>query len=424
MQKGLKIFLAILMTVLLALVSIGCGSQSVSNLNGISVKAVAADKHEMQATLDIAGVLVPVQTANIASKTGGQVKTISTDVGNSVNSGDTVITLETKEVDAQLQQAQAALNSVGDQAAQAKINLDAAQKACDSTKQLLGDQAAQAKINLDAAQTALDRTKKLVDSGAVNQSQLDDIQSKYDLAKKQYDMAQVDTGSAAQSQIIGAQSKYDLAKKQYEIATSSAKDQAVAAVNTVKVQLDNADIKSPISGIIVNKNINVGEIASPGVALLTVVDTSTLKLKGTVPQEAVPQLQPGQQIKVTIDVYPNREFDGQIDQVGPMAVSTGEYFPIEISIKNPGDIKAGLSAHASINMTANEGVVVPASAVVQNDGQSYVFVIKNNVVSKRIVTVGLKNDKEIQITKGLDAGEKVASTSVNNLIDGMPVNVN
>ena len=424
MQKSLKIFLAVLMAALLALVAIGCGTQSVSNLNGISVKVVAADKHEMQTTLDIAGVLVPVQTANIASKTGGQVKSINADVGNSVNAGDTVVTLETKEVNAQLQQAEAAVSSVDDQAAQAKINLDAAQKACDSTKQLLVDQAAQAKINLDAAQSALDRTKKLVDSGAVNQSQLDDIQSKYDLAKKQYDMAQVDTGSAAQSQLIGAQSKYDLAKKQYQIATSSAKDQANAAVNTVKVQLDNADVKSPISGIVVNRNINAGEIASPGVALLTVADTSTLKLKGTVPQEAVTQLQPGQNIKVTIDVYPNREFDGQIDQVGPMAVSTGEYFPIEISIKNPGDIKAGLSAHASINMTANEGVIVPASAVVQNNGQSYVFVMKGNIVVKRTVTLGLKNDKEIQIIKGLDAGEKVASTSVNNLTDGMPVNVN
>ncbi|HEX9059844.1 MAG TPA: efflux RND transporter periplasmic adaptor subunit, partial [Clostridia bacterium] len=122
------------------------------------------------------------------------------------------------------------------------------------------------------------------------------------------------------------------------------------------------------------------------------------------------------------DIYPGKVYKGQITSIGPMAVGAGEYFPVEISIKNSGDLKAGISAHSSLGITSDDAVVIPLSAVVQNNGQSYVFVIKNNIASKRIVKPGLKNDKEIEILKGLEDGEQVAVTNVNSLIDGMKVN--
>ena len=350
----------------------------------VSVKTAVADKHSLQTTLDVAGVLVPDQTVNIVSKLSGQVTGLNVDVGSTVKTGDTLITLETKMLDAQLKQAEAALESA-----------EVAVRAAD-------DQADISKINMDAAQKAYDRTKALVDSNAASQSQLDDVQSKLDLAQKQYQIA---TGTAQQQ----AQASVNTAQ---------------ANINNIKVQLENAVITSPIDGIVTNRNINLGEVASPGVPLLTIADVSKLVLKGTVPQEMVPLLQQGQSIDVSVDIYPNKTFKGQIDRIGPMAVSTGEYFPIEISIGNTGDINAGLSAHASIQVTSGDGVVVPASAVAQNNGQSYVFVIRNNLAVKQVVTLGLNNDKEIEVLKGLNAGDRVAVSNVNNLIDSMHVSAN
>lgn len=381
MQKGLKTFLPCLMILLLIFVSAGCGAP---NTNAISVKTAAADKHKLQTTLDVAGILVPAQTVNIVSKISGQVTGLSCDVGDKVKIGDTLITFDTKILNTQLQQAEGTLQSAEAGAQSAKI------------------QAQQAKINLDSAQKAYQRTKEVFDAGAVSRSELDKVTSDLELAKKQYEIAVGLAQKQTQGSIHGAQ----------------------ANLSNIKVQLKDAAITSPINGIITNRNINPGEIASPGVSLLTLADTFTLKLKGTVPQEALPLLQSGQEINVSIDIYPDQVFKGQIDNIGPMAVSTGEYFPIEISIKNTGDIKAGLSAHASINMAADQGVVVPASAVVQNNGHNYVFVIKNNAAVKRIVTLGLKNDKEVEVLKGLQAGELVAATNANNLSDNMPVNVN
>ena len=384
MQKRLKKFPPLLMIILLVFVLAGCGSQAAGNMDVVSVKVAVSNKHKIQTSLNVAGVLVPVQTVNITSKISGQVTSMGLDVGNNVKAGDTLIKLETKALNAQLEQAQASLQSAN------------------AAVQSANNQADQVKISLDTATKAYERTKTLFDAGVVSQSEMEGTQSKLDLAKKQYELA---TGPA-QNQI---QASINVAQ---------------ANINNVKVQIDNGVITSPISGIITNRNINPGEIASPGISLLTIADTSTLKLKGTVSQETLPLFKSGQEINVSIDIYPGKIFKGQISNIGPISVSTGKYFPVEISIKNTGDIKAGLSAHASIDITSDEGIIVPATAVIQSNGQSYVFVVKNNVVSKRIVELGLINDKEIETLKGIDVGEQVASTNVNNLFDNMMVNAN
>lgn len=381
MQKKRGIISIILTGALLLLIMAGCSDPSAVSSNGISVKTAAAESRELQTTLNITGILISAQTVNVVSKLSGQVTGLDVDTGSTVKAGETLITLETKLLDAQLEQAQASL-----QAAQAAL-------------QAARDKASLDKIGLDAAQKAYDRTKELFESAAASQSQLDDASSNLDLKKKQYEIS---TGSALQQ-----------AQASVNVAQSS--------INSIKVQMENATITSPIDGIVTNRNINPGEIASPGTPLLTLADTAALKLRGTVSQEIVPLIQTGEQIGVTVDIYPNKEYTGKIESIGPMAVSTGEYFPIEISIPNSGDIKPGLSAHTFLSLTSPGGIVVPAAAVVQNNGQSYVYAIKDNAAVKKTVLTGLKNDTEIQILNGLEAGEKVAVTNVNNLFDNMPV---
>jgi RND family efflux transporter MFP subunit len=362
----------------------GCASSETAGASVINVKTIAAEKHKLEASLDLAGVLVPAQTINIVSKLSGQVTELSHNIGDKVEKDEVLVRMETKSLNAQLLQAEAGLQS--------------AQAAVKSAE----NQAALAAITLDMAQKSYDNIKVLYDGGAASQSQMDD-----------------------------AKNKLDQAMRQYENATGSVKDQAQASIstananiNSVRVQIENSVIKSPISGIVVNKNINVGEIASPtsSAPIMTIADTSALKLKGTVGQEMLPLLSVGREIDVIVDIYSDKTIKGKIESIGPMAVSTGALFPIEISIENNDGMEAGLSAHASIGLSEEKGVVVPVSSVVQNDGKSYVYVIKDNMASKRIVTLGLKNDKEIEVLQGLEPGEKVAATNVNSLFDGIAVN--
>ena len=384
MHRKLKLMLALSTAAALMIGAAGCSSQPATGMNAVDVKTQAADKHTIKTTYEMAGVLVPAQTLNIIGKMSGQVTAMEYNVGDIVKSGDVLIRMETKTLNAQLKQAEAGLQS--------------AEAAAESSR----NQEELSRINLDIAEKSYNDTKVLYDSGAASKSQLDDVFNKLELVKKQYE----NTAGAAKSQA------------QASINTANAN------INSIRVQMENAVIKSPISGIVVTRSINPGEIASPNVTLMTIADTSTLKLKGTVSQELLPMLQNGQEIDIFVDIYPDKAVKGKIESIGPMAVSTGAIFPIEISMDNTGDIKAGLSAHATIEIAQDLGVVVPSEAIIRNNGESYVYVVKDNVASKRIVITGIKNDKEVQILKGLNAGELVAVTNVNSLTDNSPVNLN
>jgi HlyD family secretion protein len=380
MAKRIKFILAALLAALLLLTAAGCAGR---NENGaVAVTAATAENRELVSALEISGVLVPAQSVDISSKFSGKVVSLGFNVGSAVRAGDILIQLDTDTLNAQLMQSQAGLQS--------------AEAAAESAQ----SQASLAKINLDAARKLYDRTKILYESGAVSQSQMDDITDKLNIAQNQYENA----SGPAQAQARAA------------IST------ALANINNYQVQIDSATIRSPIDGLLTSRNVNVGQVVSTGVAVISIVDTSTLKLKSTVNQELLPLLSIGREMDVIIDSYPDNNLKGTISSLGPIAVSTGEVFPLEIIINNSGGLTAGLSARAAVS-TIVKGIMVPASAVTQGGGESYVYVIKDNTVSKRVVKVGLKNDQDAQIIKGLNAGEQVAATNVSALTDSTTVKV-
>jgi HlyD family secretion protein len=381
MAKRIKLILAALLAALLLLTAVGCAGRN--DNKAVAVTAATAVDRELASTLEISGVLVPLQSVDISSKFTGKVVSLGFNVGSAVKAGDILIQLDTDTLNAQLMQSQASLQSA------------------EAAAQSAQSQASLSKINLDAAQKLYDRTKILYEAGAASQSQMDDITDKLNIAQNQYENA------------------FGPAQAQAQAAIST----ALANINNYQVQIDSATISSPIDGLLTSRNVNVGQIVSTGVAVISIVDTSTLKLKSTVNQELLPLLSVGQEMDVTIDSYPDKRLKGTISSLGPIAVSTGEVFPLEVTINNSGGLTAGLSARAAVS-TAVRGIVVPAAAVTQGSGESYVYVINDSTVSKRVVKVGLKNDQDAQIIKGLNPGEQVAVTNVSALNDKMPVTVN
>ncbi|MEW8958826.1 MAG: efflux RND transporter periplasmic adaptor subunit [Moorella sp. (in: firmicutes)] len=398
MQVWGKRALALLLVAVLPLGATGCGARAGAS-DQVSVKTATAAKGKLEATQTISGALAPARVANVVTKLAGQVLAVKADVGDRVQAGQVLVEIDTKELQAQLQQAEAAVDSVREQAEQVRLGMEAAQVAV-----------ANAKVALDAAQKYYDRIKALYDAGAASQSQLDDAQTKLDQAKNGY---------------ATAAKQFEATKKQYEAVSGAGLAQAEAAANTIRVNMSNAVITSPITGVITNRNINPGEMAAPTSPqpLLTIADTATLKLQGTVGQEAVPLLAVGQKVTVTLDALPGREFTGTVTQVGPVATATGQRFPVEVSLANPGELKAGMTARAVFKLTAPEGVVIPLAAVRTEGGGDYVFVVKDGKVERRPVTLGLRNEDRVMVLKGLEVGEEVAVTNVGVLQDGMAVKV-
>jgi RND family efflux transporter MFP subunit len=358
---------------------IACGPSTAPR---VSVKTAQVRTGVITRNVEFSGVLVPNKTLNIYAKLAGQATTVNGDVGSRVRKGQLLVQIDTKELNAQLKVAEAQGAGVSDQAAQAKIGVETA------------------KLNLDLAQRAYDRTKTLLDTKVVTQSQLDDAQTKLDLAK----------------------SAFDNANHQYQTVSGSGLAQAEAQANFIRVQISNSTLTSPLDGIITNRNINPGEITSLNNPLMAIADTATLKLQGNVSQEDVVRLSVGNKVKVTVDAIPGKEYSGRIDQVGPIAAATGQYFPVVVSLANDGKLLAGMTAKASFTLTGSPGLLIPLSAVGDGeDGRAFVFVLNGGRVHKQVVTLGMRNGASAQVLSGLDPSDTIAVSNVAVLQDGMEV---
>ena len=371
----------IFLTVLIFIFSLnGCSGSNTAN--SVVVTTAVASNQEIELPLSLSGVLVAGQTASISSQISGQVVKLGFNVGSTVKAGEILIQLDTNALEGQLMAAEAGLQS--------------ASAGSENSKNL----SYLAQINLTSAQKNYDRTKQLFDAGAASQLQIEDAQDKLNIATKQYESS---SGPA-------------LDQAQATIAT------AMANIKGLNIQIAKSTISSPINGVVTSQNINVGEVVSPAVPVISIIDSSILKLRSTVSQDYLLLLTQGQAVQVSVDGYPNLKLSGKITGIGPMAVNTGEVFPVEISLNNDGNLMAGMSAHAAL-MTKVQGIVVPASAVIQNDGQTTVFVTDGQTASKRVVKTGLKNDNFIQILDGLREGEQVVVSNVGALTDKNRVKV-
>jgi RND family efflux transporter MFP subunit len=337
----------------------------------ISVKTAPAKAGRIVRNVEFSGVLVPNHTVNIFAKLAGIATAVTKDVGDKVFAGQLLVQIDTRELNAQLAVAEAAAQGVGDQAVQVKNGMETA------------------RLNLEMAQRSYERTKTLLDTKVVTQSQLDDAQTKLDLAK----------------------TAFDNSNRQYQTITGSGLAQAEAQANFIKVQISNSTITSPISGIVTNRNINPGEITSMSSPLLSIADVSILKLQGNVSQDDVVRINVGGKVTVVVDALSTESYAGRIEQVGPIAAATGQYFPVVVSLKNDGKLLAGMTAKASFTWTGADGIVVPVS----------VFVVSDGKVHARKVSLGPRSDSEVQVISGLSDAEVVAVSNVSALVDGMEV---
>lgn len=335
----------------------------------LTVVTAQAKSGQIATAFELTGALMPIQSADLTAPFSGKIAAINVKAGDLVTQGQVLGSLDLSQLQGQLRQAQA--------------NYQSSQGSL-----------AQSRVSLENARNALERSQSLFQEGAVSKQQLDSDQKAYDLARLQYENNAAGGAGAAN-----------------------------ASVESIKVQISNASIKSPFAGVVVSVNMTAGETASLSAPLFTVADMSVLKLKGTVPQEALPYLKSGDPVDISVDIYPGTVFPGTVTEIGTMSVSPGTYFPVEISLQNGTKMSAGLSAHASIQASGQEQVLVPVSAVVEHNGEAYLFLIQNGMALKQSVSIGLRNDTQIEILQGIKAGDVVAVTNANHLFDQMPVKI-
>ena len=358
------------------------GCQAKPQATKPQVRTEVAKKGQVVRTQELSGVLVPGKSLNIFAKLSGIARNVTVEVGDRVKAGQLLVQIDTKELNAQLELAEASGMSVRDQASQAKLGIESA------------------RLNLEMAQKNHDRMKALLADKAVTQSAMDDAQTKLDLAKTAQDNAQ----------------------KQYSNLSSSGFAQADAQANLIRVQISNSTLASPIDGTVVSRAINAGELASPTLPLMTIADTVHLKFQGNVSQDEIVLIREGDPVRLSVDGLEGSSYEGKVTRVGPIAAATGQYFPITISIVNDGRLLAGMTAKANLTLTSSAGIVVPPTAVQNVEGKSFAFVVgQDGRVSRRRVELGIRNADGVIVISGVESGESVAVSNLGMLVDGTEV---
>lgn len=289
--------------------------------------------------------------ANVSTKVPGRIETLLVKEGDSVQAGQIIAKIESAELEVQAAQAKANLAAV-----EAKL---AAVKAGSRPQQIAqaDASAAQAEANLKNAQSNFDRSIALYQEGAVSAQQKDTAQNALAVAQAQYN---------------GAVQTYSLAaegSRTEEIQAAEAQvEQAAAALKNVQLQLDNTEIKAAISGVIAVKSVEVGEIVATGQSLFSITDLNDTWVAANIEETYIGKVQVGENVKVEIDAYPGKKFNGQVSEVGsasasqfallPTESTSGNFtkvtqrLPIKIKVLDAGEtvLKPGMSAYVSISV--------------------------------------------------------------------------
>ena len=382
---------ALLLTASLA--SIACGSGEMKAKTSaaaptVAVSPVAAVAQPLARFIRASGTLMAEEQADVAAETAGRVIATPIERGTPVSRGATLIRISSTETDAQVIEAEANAGQI-----EARLGMTAGRpfdvNAVPEVQNALA--------SFELAQSEFTRIKSLLDQRVVSQSEYDQRRTQMEASRQQYEASK--NGAAQQYQsLLGARARVTLARK--------------AQADTL--------VNAPFDGLVAQRLVSVGDYVTKGMKVAIVVRVSPLRAQLTIPQQSVSAVAVGQPITFEVDAYEGRQFEGRIRYVSPALEADQRALTVEAVVPNiSGELKPGLFATARLEESKRTpGILVPVAAVLTTAGTSRVFVVTGNHVEERIVTTGQTVGGLVEVTKGLEAGERVATKNVAQLVDG------
>ncbi len=371
--------------------------------------------------LNATGYIVAHHKIEVAAKVIGKVAWIGVEKGDHVKEGQVVVRLEDDEYRAALEQARGQLANLGarllelehgsrpEEIAVAKANLE------------------QAKADMENARTTLGRTKKLTSEGVLSNQALDDAQARHD-------------GQVAR--VAALERTYDLARlgpRQEQIdAMKGQVEQAKGAVAYAETQLANTVIHAPVTGTILERAVEKGEFVTTSFVgdrgakgyVVSLADLNDLQVELDIAQNDFAKLRPAQKGIVTTDAFPDRKYEGAIEEISPEANRQKATVQVKVKVLKPDDyLRPEMNASvaflsdekaAAAGSAPQPRIVVPASAV-KND--SVFVVLSGKAVRRPVKTTAAASGQMVEVREGLVGGENLIVNPPEKLKDGDRVHV-
>ena len=342
-------------------------------------KLAKVERGDVARSVVATGKIVPLAKVELKSKASGIVQKILVDYGDSVRSGQLLVELDKEVLQAQLREAQA--------------NLLAAQAAFER------NQVEAEAPDLPFLKSAAERARKNFAEGVVSASLWDDAEKAYQLA--------VNKQLAAKSNV--AVTRAEVAKAQ-------------AVLERAQEDLRNATILSPMDGIVLSRNVEVGDavssilvLGSQATLIVTLGDIDSVYVLGKVDEADIGKVYLGQPARITVEAFPDKKFEGRVTKISPLGEEKDNVttFEVRVSIENPtGELKANMSANAEIILEEKKKVLlVPESAVIYDQQRKTFLELpdRSSEDGKRKIAarLGISNGIKTELLDGLKEGDQV-----------------
>jgi len=373
------------------------------------VQVAEVVREPIRRVIEADGILYPSDQASVMPKISAPVKTFAVNRGDHVAKDQLLATLENRDLVAAVAEAK----QLYEQALAGQRNTTGAQLPEDSTK--ARQDVTASKEALDAAQKVYESRKQLFEEGALARRLVDEANVAYVQARSQYDIANEHLRALDRvgrpEQTKSAQAQADAAQARYDAALA---------------QLSYSEIRSPIAGVISDRPLYAGEMASAGSPLLTVVSIARVIARASVPVSQAAFLKVGDAGTIS-QIEAGIQLNGKVTVVSPAVSPNSTTVEIWVEAANPDEkLKPGATVHVSmLAQTIPDAIVIPASALLPNDeGGVQAMVVGSDLVAhEREIEIGVRGPDKVQIVKGLNPGEKVITGGGVGLEDGAKVRI-
>jgi HlyD family secretion protein len=356
-------------------------------------KLAKVEKGDLAKSVVATGKVTPITKVEVKSKASGIVKKLLVDYGDNVKKGQLLAQLDKVEIEAQVAQSSAALEA-------AEANLKSSQADFE-----------RAKVDAEGPDVpvfkrAYDRATSMAKDGVVSASALDDAEKNYTMALNKQNV------SKAQVTVLKA--------KIAQAAAQVAEDQA--NLKQLQEQLSYTDIISPIDGIVLSRDVEMGDavssilvLGSSATLVMTLGDTSEVYVKGKVDESDIGKVYLGQRARIKVESFKDKTFDGKVTKISPMGVEKDNVttFEVRVSIQNPGgELKAEMTANAEIILEEHKNVLqIPEGAILYDKDKKASVEVPDpkgkEGKNKLAVNIGISNGAKTEVLSGLKEGDQV-----------------
>lgn len=194
---------------------------------------------------------------------------------------------------------------------------------------------------------------------------------------------------------------------------------------TLLEQISKTSIKAPFNGVVTAKLNEEGGFAAPGVPLLQITDISTLRFTVNVPENDLVKFQNNQTYKINADVYPDISLSGKVSMIGSKA-NMGNSFPIQFQVANTKNLSIKSGMFGKVNLSESEqeqGILIPTSAIIEENGIAKVYVIKNGKAVLQSITTTKTIGNKTLVSSGLKENDIIVTNGFINLFDGANISI-